>query len=237
MVYHMTRDLYRARILWNGHGKRGRQPCLLYVDISCDPSLEHCHSLRLSYLWRLLLYWLHHLGLIRCSLNSRLIGYTSTPLWIRGLTTAMPFLLMTAKDINERDVRGQHLSGKRLTQSCSKPRPTPPKYILEMSQSEASPGAPRFWMMDKFQRVERFCASSVTRKFNRGLGQILQCIMHFTGLTFRTGYFSCWQWQFTNHNWLNGRAQPNMLERCIPVFRCWHSAELIYFQYRRGVVV
>jgi len=69
--------------------------------------------------------------------------------------------------------------------------------------------------MDKLQRVLNAAARVITgtRKFDRGLGQILHDQLHWLDVPDRVLV----RLAVTVHQCLNGRAQPYLSEHCIPV--------------------
>jgi len=75
-------------------------------------------------------------------------------------------------------------------------------------------GAPRT-VTDKLQRPSNAAARVVTgtRKFDRGLGQILHDQLHWLGVPDRVLF----KLAMTVHQCLNGRAPPYLSEHCIPV--------------------
>jgi len=75
-------------------------------------------------------------------------------------------------------------------------------------------GAPRT-VTDKLQRVLNAAARviTVTRKFDRVLGQILHDQLHWLDVPDRVLF----KLAVTVHQCLNGRAPPYLLEHCIPV--------------------
>jgi len=69
---------------------------------------------------------------------------------------------------------------------------------------------------DKLQRVLKNAAARVitgTRKFDRGLGQILHDQLHWLDVADRVLF----KLAVTVHQCLNGRAPPYLSEHCIPV--------------------
>ena len=75
-------------------------------------------------------------------------------------------------------------------------------------------GAPRT-VTDKLQRVLNAAAHVITgtRKFDRGLGQILHDQLHWLDVPDRVLF----KLAVTVHQCLNGRAPPYLSEHCIPV--------------------
>ena len=75
-------------------------------------------------------------------------------------------------------------------------------------------GAPRT-VTDKLQRVLNTAASVITgtRKFDRGLGQILHDQLHWLDVPDRVLF----KLAVTVHQCLNGRAPPYLSQHCIPV--------------------
>ena len=75
-------------------------------------------------------------------------------------------------------------------------------------------GAP-MTVTDKLQRVLNAAARVITgtRKFHRGLGQILHDQLHWLGVPDRVLF----KLAVTVHQCLNGRAPPYLSEHCIPV--------------------
>ena len=75
-------------------------------------------------------------------------------------------------------------------------------------------GAPRT-ITDKLQRVLNAAARVITgtRKFHRGLGQILHDQLHWLDVPDRVLF----KLALTVHQCLNGRAPPYLSEHCIPV--------------------
>jgi len=75
-------------------------------------------------------------------------------------------------------------------------------------------GAP-MTVTDKLQRVLNAAARVITgtRKFHRGLGQILNDQLHWLGVPDRVLF----KLAVTVHQCLNGRAPPYLSEHCIPV--------------------
>jgi len=71
-------------------------------------------------------------------------------------------------------------------------------------------GAPRT-VTDKLQRALNAAARviTLTRKFDRGLGQILHDQLHWLDVPFKLAV--------TVHQCVNGRAPPYLSEHCIPV--------------------
>jgi len=69
--------------------------------------------------------------------------------------------------------------------------------------------------MDKLQRVLNAAARVITstRKFDRGLGQILHDQLHWLDVPDRVLF----RLAVTVHQCLNGRAPPYLSEHCIPV--------------------
>ena len=69
--------------------------------------------------------------------------------------------------------------------------------------------------MDKLQRVLNAAARFIigTRKFDRGLGQILHDQLHWLDVPDRVPF----RLAVTVHQCLNGRAPPYLSEHCIPV--------------------
>jgi len=96
-------------------------------------------------------------------------------------------------------------------------------------------GAPRT-VIDKLQRVLNAAARVITgtRKFDRGLGQILHDELHSLDVPDRVIF----KLAVTVHRRLNGRAPPYLMDYCIPVSgantgRCLRSANRHILAVRR----